>query len=134
MNRMSRRTASMIVASVTLLMGCENLDADAKRSFSSSNSCPLDRVESRERPELHPSMLAPSAQPPAEVARDPERLALWQQQQAKSRAADDRNQTVFEVRGCNHEQLYRCHRFKNTKSFCMSMKYPDGAARWPLVP
>jgi hypothetical protein len=131
---MTRRTASMLAASVTLLMACEKLDADAKKSFSGSNTCPLDRVESRERPELHPSMLAPSSRPPAEVARDPQRLAMWQQQQAKSHAQTTRIRRCSRSADATTRSSTRCHRFKNTSSFCMGMNYPEGAARSPLVP
>jgi hypothetical protein len=131
---MNLRTTWTIAASAALLLACEKLEADAKKSFSAGNACPIERVESRERPDLRPSMLMESSSPPAEVARDPQRLALWKEQEDKARAGTDRDQTVFEVRGCNHEELYRCHRFKNTRSFCMSMHYPPKAARWPLVP
>jgi hypothetical protein len=79
-------------------------------------------------------MLKKPSTPPADVAHDPQRLALWQQQQEQSRAFEDQGQTVFEVRGCNYEELDRCSRMKSGSSFCMSMDYPPGVDRWPLVP
>jgi hypothetical protein len=131
---MTLRTTSVIAALPLLLVACEKLDADAKRSFSRENTCPIERTESRERPELHPSMLHKPSGPAPEVAHDPQRLALWQEEQERARAGADRDQTVVEVRGCNHEELFRCHMMKGSTSFCMSMRYPDGADRWPLVP
>jgi hypothetical protein len=61
---------------IVLVAGCKGpvtLD-DVRKEFSQSNTCPVERVEARERPELKPSQLDRNSSPPAEIAADPGRL------------------------------------------------------------
>ncbi|HEY8076026.1 MAG TPA: hypothetical protein VIF62_17990 [Labilithrix sp.] len=61
--------------------------------------------------------------PPPEVAADPGRLAKWNDDQAKRRAAS-RNMysgySLFDVSGCSHTELLSCHRMKSSHVFCSS--------------
>jgi len=50
------------------LVGCQSVGEGAKQEFSKDNTCPLDRIEMRERPELKPSSLEGPSTPPADIA------------------------------------------------------------------
>ena len=43
------------MAAVFPLAACQSLASGAKEQFSKDYSCPLDRIESRDRRDLHPS-------------------------------------------------------------------------------
>jgi hypothetical protein len=99
------------LAALIFVVGCKDLDDGAKEHFATSFSCPESRVEVRARPDLKWSKLLlgdrATPTPPAEVASDPERLAKWNEDQAKGNTGLDRLD-VFEAKGCNHEQLMAC--------------------------
>jgi hypothetical protein len=104
---------------------------DVKKEFSKDNTCPVERVEARERPELKPSQLEWNPAPPAEIAADPGRFAMWKAERDKQNAYTDGRDHVFEARGCGHQTLYACHRTgKRGSIMCHSRKYPDGVSRW----
>ncbi|HEY3805359.1 MAG TPA: hypothetical protein VGL61_22280 [Kofleriaceae bacterium] len=78
-------------------VGCtRNVEVVAGRAFAAANSCPLERLSATRR--------ADSAQPPADVAADPERLSMWQSSQARRDAATG---DVI-VRGCGSAASYHC--------------------------
>jgi hypothetical protein len=99
-----------------LLVACApDLASVARSTFERAQSCPVSRVEVIARPDLSWVQVldadATPATPSAEVAADPERLAIWRREQDELRArrarsyAEDR---VYEVRGCGHHALYGC--------------------------
>lgn len=119
--------------SALLLYGCKDLDEGAREDFSRSHTCPLDRVEARERTDLRPSALHFGAnKPPAEVAADPGRLKMWQDEQARDAEKYDGRYKTFEVRGCGHLELLTCARgSKNmNRATCSRADYPAGVAKW----
>jgi hypothetical protein len=125
---MSRHALCTLAVFAALLAGgCKNVVEGAKDEFSKEFTCPLDRVEARARPELHRSDLESQPTPPKDIAADPARLKMWQEQQAKVNAARDSQDDIVELRGCGHQVLYACHRFKNGNTFmCNTRKYPGG--------
>ncbi len=118
------------------MAGCTSLEQGAKEHFAQEFSCPMERIEVRKRDDLQPSevSLGGQAKPPAEVAKDPERLAVWKKDQQKY--ADDMNDrmTVFELRGCGHRVLYSCARAAKSNGGngigCFPGDYPSGATKW----
>ncbi len=90
--------------------GCKGLEAGAKATFSREYTCPEDQVTATERADFDAAAatFGPIPAPPAEVAGDAARLALWQDGRAKERGAFNALGVVFEVRGCEHEALYLC--------------------------
>ena len=104
-----RRIASVWIVLMALSqLACHSLNEGAKTEFSKSFTCPIDRVEVRARPELHPHDWFRPRTPPSEVASDPERLKMWQDQQEKVRTAFDKYHSIFEAHGCGHQSLYEC--------------------------
>ena len=114
------------------LVACKSVTEGARERFSKDHSCPLDRVEVRPREDVRPSDLLARPQPSPEVARDPERLAVWQAAEAQSRAYEDRADKIVEVRGCGQQTLLACHRHNKDASYvmCSEKPYPPGVARW----
>jgi hypothetical protein len=92
---------------------CADLGEGARAQFSRELSCPEARVEVRERPDLRYSQLFPAdgASPPADLASDPERVAMWRANRAEERTELDATLDrldMFEVRGCGARQLLGC--------------------------
>ncbi len=112
--------------------GCKGVATGAKEHFSKDFSCPEDRVEVRERPDLHPSDGKTPETPSKEIAADPARLKMWQAAQDSARASTDSNDTIIEARGCGHEKLQACHRHNKDANYimCFGMEYPPGATKW----
>ena len=127
------RFVGMFVVGLVTLSGCKNLNEAAREEFSQANTCPMDRVEARERSDLKPSMFFPKLSPPTDIAADPGRLKMWQDEQDKQRAAADTSgDDVFEVRGCGKQVIIWCHRFtKNmNRAMCTTKDYPPGMPKW----
>jgi hypothetical protein len=125
---------TLALVALVLVAGCSGpvtLD-DVRKEFSQSNTCPIDRVEARERLELKPSQLDWSPDPPREIAADPGRLQMWQAERDKQNAYTDGRDHVFEARGCGTQTLYACHRMSSRQGsvMCHQRKYPAGVARW----
>jgi hypothetical protein len=95
-----------LVAAV-IQIACHSLADGAKSYFSTEFTCPMDRVEVRPRPDLHPSDWSKPRRPPSEIASDPGRLKMWQDEQDKLRRYAD-SDPMFEVQGCGHHVLYDC--------------------------
>lgn len=104
------------VAAAVGASGCKSLKTGATEAFAREYSCPEDRVDARERPDVSGSSLIvgppPVATPPADVRSDPGRLAKWKADQAQAQSgANDfyDSMTVFEVNGCGHKAFYACN-------------------------
>ena len=108
------RAVVIIVAAWLELTGCQNVADGAKERFSKDNSCPIDRVESRVREDLKPSSFydKTKAAPPADIAADPTRLAMWHEKQDAAATQSDSFFTIAEARGCGKQALYQCSRSK----------------------
>ncbi len=106
-----------------LVVGCEHsVTDDAKEYFSAENTCPLERVEARERTDLKDSTFRTTA-PPKDVAADPGRLAMWHEQQASR----DRVYRIVQVRGCDKHVVYECRpaRRGETKKYFLCITEPS---------
>ncbi len=100
--------------------GCTRLSTQAKDDFAKKFSCPEEKVDVRERPDLNADDVLQAnkktnkkAVPPPEVAADPARLGKWNKDHADSeasRASLHSSFDVFEVTGCDHKNLVVCHR------------------------
>ena len=81
--------------------------AAAQRLFARANSCPADRITTT-------PASADAATPPPDVAADPGRLAVWQQ----NRAADRRKRV--DVSGCGHSMRFACNvSSARSDAFCL---------------
>jgi hypothetical protein len=125
------------VALALSLLACQSLDEGARSNFSRSFTCPADRVEVRPRPDLHPSNWFKPRTPSAEIAADPGRLKMWQDQQEKLRTSTDSYHWIYEARGCGHESLYECGRTSRGSSsgvMCRAQAYAPGMSQWSSNP
>ena len=118
------RIAFLAALFVASLPGCKSREEQARDEFSEAVSCPASKVEVRElegvtaydvRQKHNPT---PRPKPPAEVAADPERLAIWEEREEKQRRASQREpgfgSDVFEATGCGETITYEC--WRKTKS------------------
>ena len=109
------RALPLLIGSSLALLGCSRAD-DARRQFGVQFSCPEDRVEVRPRTDVKWSSIVyevPKATPPAELAKDPARLAKWKaDQKALYQPLLDSldSADVFEGEGCSHTALIGCIR------------------------
>lgn len=110
---MSRRTAyarGLVSVAFVVLAGCgKKLEAGAKEVFVKKAVCPPDRVSVTARPDVAPHTIyaAPVRTPPADIAADPGRLALWKSQQAGTVDVDAIAKS-YKVTGCGQTTLYAC--------------------------
>lgn len=108
--------AAFLLASLALAACTSRTDA-ARELFVNAHACPSERVEIVElqgqsvyelRRRAHPGG---EVQPPAEVAGDPARLALWHRQRADAerttRWVDDRYR-IYRASGCGLQTDYAC--------------------------
>ena len=102
---------SISITFLALLAGCTSLEVGAQEAFTREFSCPGDRVAVVPRPEVDVftkmSGSAP-AQPPPDVAADRGRLAVWNEDRAKSEAFYRARFKAYEVSGCGKSALYAC--------------------------
>jgi len=132
------RLAFASTIALVALAGCQSLSDGAKETFSQENTCPADRVEVRERPELKASSFTTgTSQPPADIAADPERLKMWQKEQRERLERNDNNGHKYaQARGCGKTVLYDCRGPTNQDRpqrpwFCSEVtKVPDSIAKW----
>jgi len=114
-------------------LACQSLSDGAKGDFSRTFTCPMDRIEVRARPELHPGDWLKLKTPPSEVASDPGRLRMWQDEQDRLRTSADKYHSIFEARGCGHQALYECGRTTRGSSksvICRDRPYTPGVSHW----
>lgn len=92
----------------------KRLDTGAREQFSKDFSCPEDRIQVHPLADLLDPARLPGrgpAAPPDEVARDPARLAIWQEEareRAKDRKKELEDYAAFDVRGCDHQVVWYC--------------------------
>jgi hypothetical protein len=129
------KRVALLLAGALAIVGCQSLTDGARDDFSHKFSCPKDQVEARTRKDIKAHTLSAFAdrKPPADVAADSKRLAVWQADQQKTVDRED-TEDVVEARGCSHSQLYTCTR-SNTGThqgavMCFSHDYPAGMAKW----
>jgi len=121
---------------IVCLCGCQSVADGAREDFSSENTCPLERVEARERSDVKPSQLRRKVDPPRDIATDPGRLKLWQDRQAKKYAYDDESHYIVEVRGCDKHDFYECRHpgsgsTPGVRWMCTIARYvPDTITKW----
>jgi hypothetical protein len=97
---------AVVAALLCAPVGCtsiNNLQNAAARSFTADHTCPRDRMVLTRQPNAP----APAKQPPEGVARDPERLAVWNQKAAKE-AKEREDWETWAVQGCGHDAVYAC--------------------------
>jgi hypothetical protein len=123
---------SIMLLAASTLIGCKSKESGAREAFSKEFTCPADRVEVRERPDVKMSMLRETSKPPADVAADPGRLAMWNAEQEKSRTNADGLCEMFEARGCNQQTLMCCSRPPKhaDRITCIKHAYANGVSRW----
>jgi hypothetical protein len=132
LSAMKTRGRWVVIAAGLLLVACQSLASGAKEQFSKDYSCPLDRIESRDRRDLHPSSFSyplPMPKPPADVAADPARLALWTKNHTHDPTLYDGDNDIEEARGCGKQAFYQCHNRKFMS--CMGVPtVPPGISHW----
>jgi len=91
---MTRWLLSLLLLSAT---ACASLESSARSEFARENSCPEGRVTVSH---------APPRPAPPDVAADPQRLAVWNDTEAK------RQTHFYMVTGCGRQNVYLCeHRY-----------------------
>jgi hypothetical protein len=118
-----------LLAAALVVCGCESLADGSKREFSRDFTCPVDRVDAQPRPDLHASRLDGRSGPPKDVAADPDRLKMWQDNEAQAVERDDSRYEIVELRGCGKHLLSKCHRFKGNRFGCTTLfheEFPQG--------
>jgi len=83
--------------------GCVSAATGAQRQLSKDVSCPENRIGVRP---LRPPVTL--REPPAAVASDAARLALWRRDDAE-RHKKEAEQKYFVAEGCGEQRLYRCY-------------------------
>jgi hypothetical protein len=84
-------------------VACVSRVAGTRTQFAMDMACPEDRVTVAPR-----SFVPPTRTAPADVAADPERLAMWQENDA-ARVAAENQRTFFIAQGCGQAQIYLCY-------------------------
>ena len=92
-----------IMPGVILFRSCGAVSRQTVDEFSQQYSCPTDSITSKERPDVQASQFETAATPPAEIAGDPARLAVWKSNQPQPWSVD-----FFELSGCGHHVLWGC--------------------------
>lgn len=113
-------------------VGCESLADCARDDFVQEFQCPKERVNVRPRNDVDVyTLVHGTSKPPADVARDPERLAVWQRQLDERRSHNYGD--LFEVTGCGHDKFYTCSRSTGashgaTSSLCSGYAAPPATS------
>lgn len=107
--------ALLFVIAAVFLSACQSLTDGAREQVSKAIACPLDRVTAKERPDLDAWQLrmgnVPELPAPPDVAADPQRLAMWkEQQQAKLARPSGYRGVVIEVSACGSTLMMDCFR------------------------
>jgi hypothetical protein len=148
---MIRRALLGVLAS--LFAGCNvawqyDMSAYFTRVFAERYICPEDRVSKRDRLDLpYRRFVCPGAagceeakeSPPAELAGDPERIALWRrltrEKAGPKPSLDDRVTTTVEITGCGHHHFYACSTFEGGRRdyvpYCTGGKLIDLGEKEP---
>jgi hypothetical protein len=128
-----------------LVLSAGSVQTAVKEKFSFDFTCPVERIEVRDRSDIKPSdfkVKDPPPLPPPEVAADPARLALWRERNPDRRSDVDFDNlldidnSVEEARGCNRKAMYRCDwdsgylRDVTMHRRCRKVDPPPGATHW----
>lgn len=95
--------ALSIMPGVILYKSCTALPNETREEFSQKYSCPSDSIARKDRPDVHAEQFETPATPPADIAADPARLAVWRANQPKPWGVE-----FFELTGCGHHVLWGC--------------------------
>ena len=79
------------------------LRGETRAEFSQKFSCPVDKITLAKRPDVAVAQFEHARTPPADIAADPARLAVWKSNQPKGWPVD-----FFELTGCGHHVLWGC--------------------------
>ena len=125
-----RRTVDVVAVLLTLatamaVTGCTaDKEKIARETFAKDRSCPLEGVRATARPDLSSYDLTFGKRtPPPDAASDPQRLALWQADEARERAGWNEKIAVYLLVGCKEAKYYRCGVAKNG-TYCAAMSAP----------
>lgn len=105
------RSLWIALPGVLACAGCGTSRATGARAqFAQDQSCPKDRITVGARP-----LLAADSEPPAAIAADPQRLAMWRAKDAE-RHRNEESKTYYLATGCGQSRIYDCY-------YCVEM--PD---------
>jgi hypothetical protein len=110
MAQVSPRTRFGIFASLSILLGCKGSQQGAREYFSRTHSCPVEQVQAKARSDVKHSDFSSWPTPPADVAADPNRRAVWEKNLQEQKDGLDRQSSVFEVSGCGRSVYLACKR------------------------
>jgi hypothetical protein len=104
--------------------GCRNFEGTAVEAFSKERSCLQDGVTAHVRDDVGAYQLQfpTPVLPPADIANDPSRRAVWEADQEKMRSGFNSRQRVYEVNGCNENWLVSCGYTTLKIQVCMLIK------------
>jgi hypothetical protein len=107
---------------------CTSLEQGARQEFSSEFTCPEGSITVTQRDDLDADEIqwGPPPPPPPEVAKDPERAALWKKQHANTPSGH----IVFQAQGCQHEAFYSCGRSNKGRPMCSALNYHSRPKSW----
>jgi hypothetical protein len=120
-----------LVTVVDAAPAADPMKTEAGGTFERRYSCPDDRVTVVPRPDIDPMQALASdrelksATPPAALKNDPAGYAKWKQDQDAERErlhATYGQNTMFEVDGCGHMEIFACRPHRNGDAV-----YPDWA-------
>lgn len=108
---------AVVLVSAALTTACSSYETIARESFADTRSCPIAGVKAVEHPEISGhDLIFGTSKPPADIAADPARLAIWKDKDAKSKKLWDETTKVFLVTGCNESTYYTCSTGAGSKS------------------
>lgn len=120
-------------ALAVVLAGCGKAQLKAVREeFSRSKSCPVEQVEARARTDLKESDFTSWPKPPADIAGDSARRAVWEKNLQEQKDGLDRQSNVYEAKGCGQHVVLACKQRKNNALAvtCAEGKPPPGGPAW----
>jgi hypothetical protein len=103
---------SVAIGIVELVTACTTKERTARERFAKDQGCPIGSVSATEHPELsaYDLTFGDDSKPPDDIAKEPERVALWKASREERRTRNDTNTTVFLVAGCQKKIYYGCSR------------------------
>ena len=112
-----------VLVGLGMLVGCTSLETTARETFSRDHSCPLDGITVTKRTDLSVHELTfGKSKPPADIAKDPERLLIWKKNQDENKKKWDAMSNLFFLTGCNVKSFYTCSRNnKSGRNSCSSL-------------
>ena len=94
--------ALVVLTAISSVIACQASDHSARAKFAEAAACPSASVTVTEEKGAPP----PPSKPPADVAADPGKLAVWKQEDAERRQSAAA--TVYVAKGCGQEKRYDC--------------------------